>query len=264
MTDGRNPPWERDELILALDLYLRQGLLDDTDPRVTELSDTLNRLPLHPLRPDATRFRNRNSVALKLANFASLDPGYPGKGMPRGGRRDREVWEALAHRPDEVERLAAAIRAEAYGGRTLPAEEGEEEVLEGRLLFRRHRARERDRRLVERKKRLALAAHGRLACEVCSFDFGAVYGPWGEDFIECHHVVPLGRSPGEVRTRLSDLALVCANCHRILHRGRTPPTIEELRSHVRNRGRDASRHGAGTRRRTRTPPSPSGTRSGNL
>lgn len=31
----RNPPWQRDELILALDLYMRAGrrVLDDTDPR---------------------------------------------------------------------------------------------------------------------------------------------------------------------------------------------------------------------------------------
>lgn len=44
----KNPDWVVDELILALDLYLREGLLDDTDPKVLELSALLNRLPIHP------------------------------------------------------------------------------------------------------------------------------------------------------------------------------------------------------------------------
>jgi hypothetical protein len=35
----RNPPWTREELILALDLYLRAGMLDNHDERVTALSD---------------------------------------------------------------------------------------------------------------------------------------------------------------------------------------------------------------------------------
>ena len=31
----RNPPWAEEELILALDLYLRSGLLDDTNQAVS-------------------------------------------------------------------------------------------------------------------------------------------------------------------------------------------------------------------------------------
>ena len=76
----RNPPWAEDELILALDLYLRQGRLDDTHPLVIELSEALNRLPIHSHRPDHARFRNPNGVALKLANFSALDPSYPAGG----------------------------------------------------------------------------------------------------------------------------------------------------------------------------------------
>src|SRR5690606_16167532 len=54
----RNPPWTEEELILALDLYLREGLLDDQDPPVIELSTMLNQLPQQGERPDASRFRN--------------------------------------------------------------------------------------------------------------------------------------------------------------------------------------------------------------
>ena len=50
----RNPKWADPELILALDLYLRRGIVDDKDQEVVELSELLNRLPIHAARPDPT------------------------------------------------------------------------------------------------------------------------------------------------------------------------------------------------------------------
>lgn len=58
--------------------------------------------------------------------------------------------------------------------------------------------------------------------------FGAVYGPRGVDFIECHHVKPLSEIEIERKTRLDDLALVCANCHRMIHAKRPWLTIKQL------------------------------------
>src|SRR5262249_11051821 len=63
-------------------------------------------------RPDQVRFRNRNGVALKLANFASLDPDYAGVGMSRGGRLDAEIWNEFAGRWDDLQTSAAAIRVQ--------------------------------------------------------------------------------------------------------------------------------------------------------
>ena len=91
------------------------------------------------------------------------------------------------------------------------------EAPEGRLLYRLHRRLERDRRIVARKKRSA-ARIGPLICEVCGFDFEARYGQRGAGYIECHHTTPLSAS-GPVVTSTRDLALVCSNCHRMLHRG---------------------------------------------
>jgi hypothetical protein len=55
-----NPDWTRDELIIALDLYMRLGrrVADDSHPDVIAVSDLLNSLPIHDDRPDAGRFRN--------------------------------------------------------------------------------------------------------------------------------------------------------------------------------------------------------------
>ena len=106
----RNPPWAEEELILALDLYLRSGPLDDANPAVMDLSRILNDLTIQPERPDAGRFRNPNGVALKLANFAAIDPNYVGRGMTRGGKRDTEVWNRYASDEDTFSTTAAAIR----------------------------------------------------------------------------------------------------------------------------------------------------------
>ena len=89
---ARNPPWSTDEIVLALALYFEHGSLDDTDPRVIELSSILNALP--HIAGDASTFRNPNGVAMKLANFLALDPDYEGAGLTSGSRRDAEVWDA--------------------------------------------------------------------------------------------------------------------------------------------------------------------------
>jgi predicted HNH restriction endonuclease len=49
--------------------------------------------------------------------------------------------------------------------------------------------------------------------------FEKVYGKeLGRDFAEAHHLVPLHKLKGVVKTSLDDLRTVCANCHRMLHR----------------------------------------------
>ena len=106
----RNPPWAEEELILALDLYVRWGLLDAANPAVLDLSRVLNNLTIHSERPDEARFRNPNGVALKLANFAAIDPNHNGRGMTRGGKRDVLVWDRYSSDGDTLAATAAAIR----------------------------------------------------------------------------------------------------------------------------------------------------------
>ena len=79
---GRNPPWSRDELILALDLYLRyrDSPPDKKSSEVEELSDTLNQLAQKTGLAGDQHFRNANGVYMKLMNFRALDPAYTSEG----------------------------------------------------------------------------------------------------------------------------------------------------------------------------------------
>lgn len=84
--------------------------------------------------------------------------------------------------------------------------------LEGTRRLIQHYSYERNRRLITQKKDEALNA-GNLFCEVCNFDFQRSYGI---KYIECHHKTPLAINIERI-TELNDLALVCSNCHRMLH-----------------------------------------------
>jgi predicted HNH restriction endonuclease len=104
---------------------------------------------------------------------------------------------------------------------------------EAALKVRSHRQRERSRELVTMAKELfQMRNQDRLFCEVCGFDFGETYG--APDFIEVHHRIPLRDLQPGMKTKLSDLAMVCANCHRMLHRGNPWPSIEELKEKLRS------------------------------
>ena len=227
---ARNPNWTRDELILALDLYLRVGQPGPEHAEVVELSGFLRSLPLANSAGDPDKYRNPDGVSMKLGNYAALDPAYEGVGLERGGRGDAVVWDEFAHNPERLHAVAGALRAvvRANGDELGTPEEGEDSVPEGALLFRQHLRRERNQSLIRRKKVAVLEATGRLSCEVCNFDFGARYGPHGYGYAECHHRLPLSMA-GASRTYLKDLAVVCANCHRMLHRGNPWPSVNSLR-----------------------------------
>lgn len=108
-----------------------------------------------------------------------------------------------------------------------PTEDDLEGVDEGGLALRQHLVRERDRGLRKRKIDSVRKAGNAIACEVCGFNFGVAYGEHGLDYCEVHHRVPLHES-GQTTTKLEDLAILCANCHRMIHRRNPWLTVDEL------------------------------------
>ena len=227
----RNPAWTRDELILALSLYFKLDHSDisSSNPRIIHLSEILNRLPIHHDRPNQAVFRNPNGVAMKLSNFLRLDPTYHGKGLQQGGKLEVEIWNQFYHQQGVLHHLADLITTsvKSIGQQLQFADSAEEEFPEGKILYRMHRYYERNSGVVRKKKKEA-ALNGPLKCCVCNFDFGERYGELGKGYIECHHTVPVSQLSG-VKTKVTDLVLVCSNCHKMLHRRRPWLNIYELK-----------------------------------
>lgn len=238
----RNPTWHRDELILALDLYMENPASPPgkQSAKVLELSDTLSRLAEALGEARRGTFRNPNGVYMKVMNFRRFDSNFAkaGKvGLSHGGKQDEKVWDEFAGSPDRLRAAAQAIRAAISAGTKAPTIMDDSfdvlEAPEGRLLAALHQRRERSRKLVDARKRKALREVGELRCEVCDLSFSDRYGPHGDGFIEVHHMQPVHTLREGDKTNLSDLALVCSNCHRMIHRQRDWLTPDALRQMLR-------------------------------
>lgn len=237
----KSPEWARDELILACRLVMDNGWkgMDAHDRRVVELSELLQLLPVHAEDERNEKFRDPEDVARKTHDIATRHPDHRGR-MTKGGALDSEVLRDFLTRTAVMTGTARLIRRGIADGEFQglpPMDENELDgysAPEGRLLLRRHVARERNRTLRKKKIAVVLQQGGTLSCEACDFDFEEVYGDRGAGYVECHHVVPLHEA-GETRTRLSDVALICANCHRMIHRCAPWPTPAELRATVEAR-----------------------------
>lgn len=237
-TSQRNPNWTRDEVILALDLYLTNPANPPgkDSQAVLSLSSLLNKMHRLTGQSVGETFRNPNGVYLKMMNLRALDTDYTAEGkvgMKSGSRLDRRVWEEFAGNRQLLSSEAKTIRDAVAGAdeamlAKLPAAEPYEGE-EGGVIIRLHRRYERDRRLITEKK-VAAKAIGKLSCEVCEFDFADRYGALGSDFIEVHHTKPVHTMTSGSKTKLADLALLCSNCHRMAHRRRLPLSVAELKT----------------------------------
>lgn len=235
----RNPAWTRDELILALDLYLRHRASPpgkDSD-EVAELSEFLNRIGQALGQGESETYRNTNGVYMKMMNFRRFDPEYTNEGkvgLTRGNKDEEVVWNEFASDAARLSAVVSAIRRaietqgdfNELGGVDEP---DIQEAEEGRVLTRVHRVRERSRKLVDAAKTAAIKKHGRLVCETCNFDFSKKYGSAGDGLIDVHHTKPVHTLVDGETTKLQDLALLCANCHRVVHSSRRWLTLEQVR-----------------------------------
>jgi putative restriction endonuclease len=73
--------WTESELVEVLDLYrqISFGSMHSRNQDIIALAERIGRTP--------------NAVALKMVNFASLDPSLDQKGMANVSRLDRQVWD---------------------------------------------------------------------------------------------------------------------------------------------------------------------------
>lgn len=112
------------------------------------------------------------------------------------------------------------------------------EFPEGEKIYKLHLSYERNNVAVRKAKKLHQAKHkGKLPCTICKFDFSEKYNEVGKDFAEVHHAVPISWYKKRQNTLLSDLVVVCSNCHRMLHRRRPCLTVQSLEKLLTKKGR---------------------------
>lgn len=116
---------------------------------------------------------------------------------------------------ENVARIEALVLVETAALAAKAAVEGEQHKSES--VFR-----SRNRALILAKK-----AASNYRCEACDMSFVEVYGRLGDRYIIAHHIEPI--SGGTRTTTLEEIALVCANCHAMLHAAVPPLAISSLR-----------------------------------
>jgi 5-methylcytosine-specific restriction protein A len=93
-----------------------------------------------------------------------------------------------------------------------------------------HRKIERNRTAAHHAKKF----HG-TRCQACDLDFGERYGKIGTGFIEAHHLRPIATLEEGIPIKYdvgTDFAVLCSNCHRMIHRFSDPSDLLALRAFI--------------------------------
>lgn len=202
-------PIRPEHIVEALSQLGGEAHLDQLVPKVVEI------VPDHEAKNPGA------SVRARLQNYSAASPHYLGRGdlfeSVHGLAAKAGVW-----------RLKSDLLDPQNADGVLDPVEAEIEAQEGRAILRVHMRRERSRKLINEFK----ASLTNFACEACGDDMGAIYGKLGAGYIEAHHKVPVALIEEGATTKLSDLAALCPNCHRIIHRNDLM-SVEELAAHLK-------------------------------
>lgn len=104
---ARTDLWTRDQLLLALRLYMRLpfGKLHRLNPEIIELANQIGRTP--------------NAMAMKACNFANLDPALQARGirgLPNISNADRKIWAEFMNNAESLAAEAEVAAARISGG----------------------------------------------------------------------------------------------------------------------------------------------------
>lgn len=191
-------PWARDELLIAFNLYCKTpfGRLHRHNPDVIRLAAEVG--------------RTASAVAMKLVNFASLDPNHQRrnvKGLRNASQGDRSVfeefssnWERLAYESEK-----ASERVAQHAGQAQDAIA--DVVAVGLVTDREQLVRV---RLVQRFFRAAVLASYGYQCSVCRISV--------PELLNASHIIPWSRDVSRRADPTNGLAM-CALHDRAFDRG---------------------------------------------
>lgn len=107
------------------------------------------------------------------------------------------------------------------------------EFKEGKEKLKVHLIKEQNQHLIKLAKKSWLN-NGNIKCSICSFSFTDAYGEIGKGYIEAHHTMPVSELTANTIVKITDLAPVCSNCHRIIHRFRPWLSIKQMKNIINN------------------------------
>lgn len=130
---AKNSHWTREQLLLALRLYVRLpfGQLHQRNPAVIKFANHIGRTP--------------SAVAMKACNFASLDHTFLAsgrRGLSAASIADRQIWEEFKNNPEGIAAEAEGIAsnqatADGESPSSIPKQPGGETEVERSIRARR-------------------------------------------------------------------------------------------------------------------------------
>jgi 5-methylcytosine-specific restriction protein A len=128
-----------------------------------------------------------------------------------------------------LEAYAALSYKENISVGTIGAEDDEQnnDVIEDYAAFRQHKRIERNPSIAAKVKKI----HG-YVCQACGFNSEEFYvGIANRKYVEAHHLIPISTLKGQkvARNPKTDFAVLCANCHRMIHRFESPWDLDAFR-----------------------------------
>jgi predicted HNH restriction endonuclease len=158
---------------------------------------------------------------------------YYVEGLVLGSREDSElIWTLRPQVARALEHLQW-VNSHVGTGDIVEDDFSSVKIIEQRR-YRWHRLVERNSKSSDAAKK----AHG-YQCQVCAFSFEKFYGNVGHDFIEAHHLIPLSDlGLHEKRSySMNEFAVLCSNCHRMIHKWRDPSDLDGFRKMFLRRNR---------------------------
>ena len=198
----------RDEVILALDvLYSSKERVSPESIEMRDLSELLNRLPIHPTVNRRADFRNTTGITRQIKLMQSNI--RTGKRDPNVGSMFFEIAFEFEKRREELHRIATAIRKnEIYYSAEFGGLAEDLGFPEGILLGHLHK-------IIEKRESAKITPAD--CCDVCNIKPDLYYQACGT-ILELHLIVPPVALEGGKKYGIDQFITVCPNCHAALHR----------------------------------------------
>lgn len=225
--------WAREELILVLSLYFEHHnkVSAIPDSTIDEYSKICR--AMHPTNASKNpKFRSAKSIRARLYNFQSCDPSWierGHKGLQAGSAVNfKNIWDEFYKNPDEVVTLAGEIKDALKASPRYQTNTANDSIFEGQRVLRIHQSRERK---PQRQKKINsfITTHGYLFCECCGTTGERYEKSIRESIFEVHHDIPLALASNQVETKIEDLLILCASCHKAIHGYEEVPSVDEMK-----------------------------------